>query len=551
MIAVLRHYAFALLSGLLLTLAFPAFDLFFLAWVALVPLLCRVLRSSPWEAAAQFFVAGWLFHSLLLQWLAGNVHWAGGWALLGHQLLCVFLGLYWAALGALWTWAHRRAPKMAGAFFVALLWVGMEWLQARILSGFGWSALGYSQGFDLALLQCAALGGVSLVSFLLVLVNALLALLITEPTWRLHRLGALAGVLVLSHLGGWCLLGTPDYGSAPLTVGLYQSNYSQKMKWDWEYAEDMVHRAAYQSARLAQFEQVGLFVWPEALVVRHFEEAAVMQSMTELTTGAHVPLFAGAVRNDREQGRSYNSSVLIDAEGKVVDTYDKVHLAPFGEYVPFERYLPFLKAILLGSVDAGTEQKVLPVAGRRLGPLICFEVLFTPLAERLRQEGADFLAVVTNLAWFGDSNVIPQEFELARLRAIETRLPLVHSANTGISGVFDPWGRFQPLCAAIGPNGRYVKWEDEPVDPESTVMQRRVGALPVAAAVRPPIPRGCLVFPWLAMAGAILMMAVVLIRPVRPPGGLPKRPTEMVAAPEMDTGEPAEEKPSWTSRFQR
>ncbi len=511
----LRRYAAALLSGALLACCFPVFHLYFLAWVALIPLLYRATKQTPLGAGTQFFVAGWVFHSVLLQWLCANIFWGGGWALIGYQLLCIGLALFWGMLGVTWTWAHQRAPKTAGALLFASLWVFMEWLHANLFTGFGWSALGYSQGPDLLLVQWAAVGGVSAVSFLMILFNGLVVLALRERAWRLQRAGAAALILLGSHGVGWLLLDKADYQSAPFTAGIFQSNFPQEMKWDWEYADEMVRMAAHQSERLTAFEEVDCFFWPEALVMGDYKQPIHFERLTGLTKETGKPLFTGTVRDDREQRKSYNSSVLIGADGEEEGYYDKVHLAPFGEYIPLDQYLPFLRQIVPVDVDAGKQQRVLEAAGRRFGPMICFEVLFAPMAEELRNMGADILVVVTNLGWFGMSSAIPQELELARLRAIETRLPLVHTANTGISAVVDPWGRIQVVNAALGYRDRYVKWEEESVAPRSVIMRRRLGALPVAAPGKRPIPYGPVAFPFVTMALAGLLLVAVLVYPKR------------------------------------
>jgi len=234
----------------------------------------------------------------------------------------------------------------------------------------------------------------------------------------------------------------------------------------------------------------------------------------ELVTGTGRPLFTGATRYNETSGRPRNSSCLLGAEGQVTGYYDKVHLAPFGEYVPLGRYLPFVQKIVpaISDIEPGTDQRTFAVAGRRFGPLICFEVLFPGLAENLRQQGADFLVVITNLGWFGASNAIPQELEIARIRAIETRLPLVHCANTGISGVFDPWGRFAMVRGAFDGFGDY-RTIDSAVTPDRTIGVRLADALPVAAPGKRPIPYGPQAFPWVALGGSLLLAAWAVFVP--------------------------------------
>ena len=519
MIAFLRYHAFALCSGVLLALCFPSFHWYPIAWVALVPLFYRSTRCRTWEGALQFFVAGWIFHSVLLQWLITNIFWAGGWAVIGYQLLCIVLALFWAVLGALWAWAHQRAPRVAGAGCLATLWLAMEWGQGNLFTGFGWGALGYSQGPDLAVAQWGAVGSVSLVSLFVVLVNALAALMLAEKRLRIARGIAIGAILLLSHVFGALLLGEADYDTKPFTAGVFQSDYPQELKWDREYAEEMVQRAVFWSKALAASKNVDLFVWPEALVTGHYESPELKQWMVDLVLSTGSPLFTGSTRHALEgpEGakvtKSYNSSIVMSADGAILDYYDKVHLAPFGEYMPFDTYLPFLRQIVPVDVDAGAKQKVLAVDDYHLGPLICFEVLFSPMAERLRRDGADSLVVVTNLGWFGASNAIPQEFELARMRAIETRLPLIHSANTGFSGVFDPWGRFQAVNGVVDDRGRFRPVKEIPL--LATRMHRMIDALPVASPGRRPIPYGPVVFPWIALVGALVLLIAVALAPAQ------------------------------------
>jgi apolipoprotein N-acyltransferase len=532
MFSLFRNNFFAVLSGATLALSFPPVHWYLLAWVGLVPLLWKSTTCTASGAARQFFVAGWVFHTLALSWLGVNVFWQGAIAFVGYQLLCVGLSFFWAAVGYLWVGALRRSYQITGAVSLAALWAAMEWVVSWLFSGFGWCALGYTQGAAPYVLQWAAVGGVGLVSFFLVLVNGLIALMLFHRAYRLARGIALVSVLLVLHGVGYLLYGTADPEQDTLKAGIYQSNYPQELKFDGDYFDEMVDRAVAQSKALASFEEVDVFVWPEALVLRHYEDARIMAKLSELTESTGVPLFTGTVRTDFEAQRQYNSSVMIDGKGEVVGYYDKIHLAPFGEYLPLANFLPFLRN-MIGSMDAGTEQKVIALGEGKIGPLICFEVLFAPMAEALRRQEADVLVVMTNLAWFGRTGAIPQELEIARFRAVETRLSLIHAANTGISGVFDPWGRFRALDAAVGVGGRYVKWEDEKIDPRRTIGQRRVGAIDVVGKAGRPMPAGPVIFPGLAMVVALVYMLLSVMMP----GGYekPTRPTlEPVAEDDAD-----------------
>lgn len=511
------------LSAVLLALSFPAAHLWWLAWVALAPLVWAGARQQGMRPVAlQWFLAGWLFHTLTLQWLFANVFWAGGWAIIGQQLLVTALALFWAGMGALWKWLHARAPRWS-PLLLAGLFIAVEWGHANLFTGFGWSAIAYSQGPDLALLQVAALGGTALVALPIVYLNAALGLFFARTPWRLAHLAAALLLAAAMHGAGALMLGAPDRGSAPLRAGIFQSNYTNEMKWDGEYTLEMIERAVRHSARLEEFEPVDLMVWPEALVMHDFSHPQIVGWLREYAQQQDTVLYTGAVR--RDGAKSFNSSVLVSRTGEVADSYDKVHLAPFGEYVPFENLIPFVQQVVQSSTNPGEEQKVLESDGIRIGPLICFEVLFSPMSQKLRAMGARTLVVITNLAWFGHSAAIRQELEIARLRAIEARLPLIHAGNTGISGVFDPWGRFESVDSWATFDGRLSQLEERG-DPMMLAHRRAVGAFDLAAPAPHPLPGGPVWMPVALMALTALLGAWAVFSARRPqaPAAAPPPP---------------------------
>jgi apolipoprotein N-acyltransferase len=395
-----------------------------------------------------------------------------------------------------------------------------------VFSGFGWSALGYSQGNNPYMLQWGAIGTVAAASFLLVLTNGLVADAIGRTRRAAYSFVAAIAVVGAAHGIGYLLLKPSMSPAEPFRVGVLQPNFSLEMKWDREYRYETIRNAAEKSVALARQGDIDLMVWPEALILVDIDEPGVADMLATTAREGGFSLFAGASRTDA--GRNYNWAVMIDEQGKIAGGYDKIHLAPFGEYVPFSDYLPFVDALVpsIGDISPGQDVRVLPVDGRRLGPLICFEMLFAPMSNRLRREGADFLAVITNLAWFGRSNAIPQEFEISRMRAVETRLPLIHASNTGISGVFDPYGRFTPvdLLADHGPN-LYPIRPDLPLD--ALIMARLAGVFELPQAAPQPLIQLHRWLPWAihAIAAALLLIGALLPaqaaapRPTRPRRG--------------------------------
>lgn len=490
-----RFLAAAAATAVLLGVSFPSWNLFPVQWVALAVLLESGRRMTPRRAAGWFFAAGWVFHLFLLQWLLANVYWAGGWAVLGYAALSAYLAAWWAAFGWVWVRLNERAPWLPAWLSATVLWTAMEFAQSRLLTGFGWSAQAHAQSVNLPLAQWAAVGGVLLVTAIVVASSALLGHGAAEKRGRWGRLGGAAGLLIAAHAGGTLMLQPADYETAPFEVGLFQSDFDQGMKWDSEYAVEMVRNSAEKTRRLAEGLELDLLVWPEALILDPIDTPPIDRLVAAVPRAADAPLLAGGVRYDPRTGRWYNTAWLVRPGGETAGYYDKVRLAPFGEYMPFRDWLPMLAAAVpvIGEMGAGKETVVFDVNGRAAGPLICFEILFPFMSETLRARGADVLVVITNLGWFGHSNVLDQERAISRFRAIETRLPLVHCANTGHTGVFDPWGRF----TAIGPP-----------------HQRIAAAVRLPLPAEPPLSGGPVGLRW----GVALLAAVFALGAALPAG---------------------------------
>lgn len=507
----LKTYGAPIISAILLFLAFPASNLHYLAWIALVPLWVHVRHKTPSQTALHLFITGLVFQFLTLQWLTTNIYWAGGWALWGYVLMCVTLSLFWAVLGLLWKWSPDRNPRLGIIAPFVLLWGTMEFLQSFVLTGFGWSALAHSQSYNLYAFQWGALGGFTLISMSIVLVNALLGEAVTNPQKRLQMLGAALAVAALIHGGGFLMLRPATYDEYALRVGIFQSNTPLQSKWDPELKVDLLKQAARQSRILEKYEEVDLFVWPEALVLMDIESDAARRTIASLLKNTQADLYTGAQRTDGF--RFYNSSYFIQPGSNFSNFYDKMHLAPYGEYVPFSEYLPFLGRIIPSMSDQtpGTTRKTFDSHGRTLGPLICFEVLFSPMSQNLLEDGADFLTVITNLGWFGSSNAIPQELAIAKLRAIETRLPLVQASNTGISGIIDPWGRLTGLERFIDKGGNMFNIRED-LTPEQTMNMRLTGVLPLPNAAKQLIPYGPRYWPYIVSGLTMLLLLAAALK---------------------------------------
>lgn len=456
----------ALLSGVLLALSYPRFDLFPLAFIALVPLLLAVGKSRFREAFGLGLLAGIVFFALLLHWLVpvmvrfGGLPWIAGIAsfslLVGY--LAAYIGVF-AAITAHW----RRLYGVAGLLLAPIAWVALELLRARVFGGFPWGLLGYSQSSNLPLLQSAALGSVYLVSLLVAASNVATAALIIGAVRGARRTvpSLLLALVALAHLGGAVVLATSTTPEEGVTIALIQANVAQERKWDRGAEEEIVsdlitmtRRAAAAGARIV--------IWPESSSPLSFrypglarngevsepivvERRGYADRVASLARELDIELIVGSVDYRVEGGRvqALNSAFRIGADGTLGPTYDKVHLVPFGEYVPFGPLLSFVNPLVEGAIadfEPGRRYDPLPTRAGLAATVICYEVIFPRIVTRVGR-GAAFLVNITNDAWFGRSAGPHQHLAMARVRAVEMGRDLVRAANTGISALVDPHGR--------------------------------------------------------------------------------------------------------------
>lgn len=440
----------ALVSGLLLALAFPRPDLAPLAWFGMVPLLL-VCGRRPFASG---FVAGVGFFGLVLYWLnIVMVHYGHLHPVLSgvaYLLLTGFLALYFAV--AVWAARYLQARlALAVPLTLPILWVALEFLRSFFLTGFPWALLGYSQQSLLPMIQSADLLGPYGLSFLLVLCNATLAALAgwlrrgrRVPFPRLALIATLvlfAGNLAYGHFR---LARHPDRRAATLQTVLAQGNIDQSVKWDPAYQWGTVD--IYR--RLSSVEPdaaARLIIWPESAVPFFFQEPGLLSGRVRQTAvdGKSWLLFGSPAFEDINRRRHYlNSAFLLSPSGEVLGRSDKVHLVPFGEYVPLKSILPFIDKLVVGIGEFSPGAiSPLPMNGHKIGVLVCFEGIFPELAREYVRRGSDLLVNITNDAWFGRSSAPYQHLAMARFRAVENRIWLARAANTGISALISPSGR--------------------------------------------------------------------------------------------------------------
>lgn len=439
----------AVLSGVLLALSFPGFNLAPLAFAGLVPLLVALHGVTAGQGICLGTIAGLVLYLMSIPWVVHTMVTYGGLPVLLSILLLFFLALYLALYIALFAYGVARLSSRGGVEYLvgtAALWVGLEYLRTYLFTGFPWNLLGYTQYRNLSVIQIASITGVYGVSFLLVLANTAVALACLH-----FRSGGRRALLPIFGVGLF-LIGVVVFGKGQMVsaetprrevrVSVVQGNIEQDVKWDPEFRERTID--IYRRLTLKGAEGSDLIVWPESAIPFFFREGgALSRQILDLARAVQSYLLVGSPDRVSESGTQYyNTAFLVSPEGKVIQKYDKMHLVPFGEYVPLKSVLFFVHKMAtgIGDFSPGQAFTVFDIPQGRFGVLICFEAIFPDQVRRYVLEGANFLVNITNDAWFGESAAPYQHLSMATLRAVENRVYLVRAANTGISALVTPTG---------------------------------------------------------------------------------------------------------------
>ncbi|WP_303720419.1 apolipoprotein N-acyltransferase [Malonomonas rubra] len=448
-----RSLIFSAASGLLLAAAFPRPDVYPLAWVALIPLLL-VMKQRPFASG---YVCGISYFAAVLYWLNLVMTTYGGLNLVFSLLAYLMLLTYLAVFFGVSSWlacVFEKQFKLPYLLSFPVLWVALEYLRGLLLTGFPWALLGYSQqNFSLAI-QSADMTGVYGVSLLLVAVNCAWAWIIQQPRNRYAWLGLVCTLLMsISHFGygAWRQNQPLDARQEQLNVALIQGNVDQAVKWDPQYRQTTVDKYLRLSAEAAQ-QKPDLLIWPEAATPFFLQEKIPLaEQVRQVPLRQNSYLLVGSPAYQQlDDGKVdfFNSAYLFSPQGKQLGRSDKIHLVPFGEYVPLGKLLSFINKLVVGVGDFSPGiVKPLSLNGHSLGVLICYEVIFPELARDYVRHGAGLLVNLTNDAWFGHSSAPYQHLAMARFRAIENRIWLARAANTGISAFIAPSGK----VTAAGP----------------------------------------------------------------------------------------------------
>jgi len=453
----------AIASGLALAAAFPKVDLNLFAWVAFVPLFYAIERQSLGRVFGYAWLQGFACYVGSLYWVVIALHdFANVPALLAvlpMLLLAAIMGAYTAVAILTGEFVARRLCLPA-LLTMPIAWTALEWVRTYFPIGFPWNLLGYAAYRNVEIIQFAEFTGIYGVSALIMFFNAVAYAIIFQVYPRrvqIVSLGTLTAAMALALIfGSWRVhqLSTA-VPKGSLKIAMVQGDIPQSLKWDPKFLETSfeIYRAQSETAALGGAD---LIVWPEAAAgfffqpddrypARFAEDATYRQRLLELSARAGKPILFGAPALGVEDDRVgfYNRAYLVSSRGRVEGWYDKIHLVPFGEYVPLRKLLGGLVNRVVagfGDMFPGREQTLFEVHGAKLAVLICYESVFPNLTRTAVKRGADILVNITNDAWYGASSAPYQLLAMAAMRSAETKAPMVRVANTGISAVIQPDG---------------------------------------------------------------------------------------------------------------
>jgi len=453
---------FSIVSGLLLTLAFPKPGFFWLAFIAFIPFFFAIKNSNEKQSAVYGLIFGLTHFYSLLFWMLYTLKTYGFLPLWLCIPILFLLAFYLSLYTAFFSWFIVKFSKNMILFFILTpsFWVCLELIRSYALTGFPWELLGYSQYQFLPLIQIADITGVYGISFLIMLVNTslfLLALFLRKNKWQGHvvtpktiinSLCVTTVLFLVSTVYGYYKINQVDklsHVAESAVVSAIQGNIDQSVKWKKDRQVETVDK--YSNLSLAaSSNNPDLIVWPEtAAPFYYLYNKELTYRVTKGIQNTNTAHLIGSPSFERvgKKFAFFNSAYVANAKGKVVDKYDKVHLVPFGEYVPLKKFLPFINKLTeqVGDFLPGKKGKTIKHKNLTLGIQICFEVVFPGLSREAVKNGANLIINMTNDAWFGKKSAPFQHFSMVVFRAVENRRAVARSANTGISGFIDPVGR--------------------------------------------------------------------------------------------------------------
>ncbi|MCX7770697.1 MAG: apolipoprotein N-acyltransferase [Proteobacteria bacterium] len=441
-----------LLSAIILMLATPPFTYFFCAYFTLPIVLLIITKSN--RPALYGFLYGFFYNSLSMYWITyvlskyGNLPYFISFFL--FLLLVAYLSLYQCIFFFLFKKYNHKFKPYINPVIYSFLWVILEVIRSKFLTGFPWMLIAYTQYNFPPVIQIVSKFGIYSLSFLIVFVNLSIYLLFTRE--RLKYLPTVFSLIIIVSLYLW---GSKNIDSIKkefqsrrkLNVLLVQGNIDQSQKWEKDLQKNILLKHL-KMTRDNIDKETDLVVWSETAMPLIFgADKEITEFFRKESADIEVPIISGFVGykwDDRGNPKLTNSAGIF-YKGDLVDKYDKVHLVPFGEYVPLQKILFFVNKLVSAAGDfiAGDTIKTCNFRDVSYGVMICYESIFPEISKEFVNKGANVLVNITNDAWFGNSPAPYQHFSMSIFRAVENRKFLIRVANTGITGIISPWGEVQ------------------------------------------------------------------------------------------------------------
>lgn len=449
------NFLLSIISGILLALSFPKPEISLFAWFGFVFLFAAIEKtSSGREAFLLSYICGLVFFSIVTYWLVYV-------SFIGAFVLVTYLALYFGIFGAGVKWLSNNFDSVVlKILLMACLWTGLEFARAHLFSGFGWALLGYSQYENIKLIQIADITGAYGISFLLIFSNGVIfytkeikKALFDGQKKFVEKNKIIQEILAVSLI--WAaLFYSLDYGEkrikefrrqkeSILKVSVVQGNIAQEFKWD-KVLIDLILSKYEKLTQMAAFDKPDVIIWPETSLPGYLNEEKLKDRISKLAASAGAPLLIGAPRFAEEEDIYFNSAAYFGKTGSLIGTYDKMHLVPFGEYLPFKDLLSPLAFIYpIADFSAGKDYHLFKTKDVAFGVLICFEDVFPEVTRKFVKEGADFMVNITNDAWFKNSPAAYQHNQALVFRAVENKIGIARAGNTGPSLFIEPVGVMQ------------------------------------------------------------------------------------------------------------
>ena len=523
----LNAWIFACFSGVLQVLIFPNFSIYVLGWVALAPLIYAILKcreqdlmlvladggqflapATAWQGFLLGYVCGLIWYLGSCSWIFHVMHVYGGIGNAMSILLLILFSLYLALYHGLFGFllalmaARRNGFSLRALVFTPFVWVAVELARTHI-TGFPWDLLGITQVDNIPLSRIATVTGVYGISFEIALVNTAVAAAFLVPHARRKLLltAALVAAIVL-HAGK---LTKPEALPTEHGVTLVQANIPiLEADWSLDYLQQTLEslRALSVRPQNEKADSPGLIIWPESPAPFWTTDLHLRSTLANVARATGSYIIAGSIGIDHtgdpnRHPEIYNSASVIAPTGAWTARYDKIHLVPFGEYVPFEKLFSFAGGLTrqIGTFARGKSREPLGVGNIKAGVFVCYESIFPDEVRQFARNGGEVLVNVSNDGWYGEGGAARQHLNMARMRAVENNRWLLRDTNSGITAVIDPFGRI----VAEAPRNQRLALQAAFGLEESTTFYTRHGD-------------------WFAFVCAIITLAGVLLHYMAPSG---------------------------------